>query len=320
MPAILTHDLFGQDALGSALETVSLATQDERDAFLLGNQGPDPLFYLVAAPPLEVFEELGSTMHVMPPSQLFLRMRKAVDELSEEHKPIGRAYLAGFTCHYLLDRAVHPLVFWWERGICRAGVEGLDMSDHNMVHAEIERDLDEMVLYTKRNQTVQTHRPYEEVLRGSEQMLRVVGDVYFSSVVGPLADGEPTATRVFPVSVMCFRAIQRMFWSPGNGKARMFERAEKRLRSVRYSLVRAMSHRVRAEATSDFDNRDHGLWKDPFSGRVRSESFWDLYNGALDEAAQAISTVLCDDFNDQVARALTQGINFSGECVESCGA
>lgn len=316
MPAILTHDFFGQDAFGSALGSVSLVTPDERDAFLLGSQGPDPLFYLVIAPPLKEFEELGSTMHSMPPSGLLVSLRKATDELPEPDRSVGRAYLAGFTCHYLLDRAVHPLVFWWERGICQAGVGGLDMSDHNMVHAEVERDLDEMVLFAKSGQTIRTYRPYREVLRGSDEMLRVVGSVYLNSVVGPLADNEPSAARVFPLAVSCFRIVQRAFFSPGNGKANMLQLLERPVRGVRYSLAKAMAHRARAEATSDFANFDHRAWKNPFTGVASTASFWDLYNGALNEVGPAIATVLGDGFNEQVAHAFTQGLNFSGEPVE----
>ena len=316
MPAMLTHDQFGQDAFGAALEFVSLYTPEERDAFLLGNQGPDPLFYLVLVPPLEEFRLLGSNMHSMPPSKLFVMLREAVDALPETDRPVGRAYLAGFTCHYLLDRAVHPLVYYWERGICAAGIKDLDSSDGGIVHAEIERDLDEMVLFTKHNQTIETYRPYEEVLHGSDQMLQIVGDVYFNSVVGPLADGEPTASRVFPVAVSCFRLLQRMFWAKGTKKLNVLAHIEKPILKKRYSLIRAMSHRVRPELTSDFDNRARKPWRNPFTGEEQTTSFWDIYNGTLDEVLWALPIVLEDGFNLDAALTLTRGLNFSGEPVE----
>ena len=316
MPAMLTHDFFGQDAYGPALEAIGLYTPDERDAFLLGNQGPDPLFYLMLVPPLKEFEVLGNTMYHEAPSSLLLSMRRAVDALEEADQPVGRAYLAGFVCHYLLDRAMHPLVYYWERGLCQAGVEGLDPSDGGIVHAEIERDLDEMVLYAKRNQTIDVYRPYEQVLRGREEMLDVVGKVYFGSVVGPLAEGEPSTTRIFPLAVSCFRIAQRMFWAPKMRKADMLARVEKPALHHRYSLVRTMSHRVRAEATSNFDNREHRTWRNPFTGETCTTSFWDIYEGTLREVTSAIATVLGDGFDDEAARTLTRGLNFSGERVE----
>ena len=315
MPAMLTHDFFGRDAYARAMDVTDLYTPDERDAFMLGSQGPDPLFYLMLLPPLKVFERLGSDMHHVAPGPLLLSLRGAVDELGEHDRSVGRAYLAGFVCHYLLDRAVHPLVFYWERGICHAGVEGLDGSDGSVVHAEIERDLDEMVLFSKRGETVETYRPYKEVLRGRDEMLRVLGDVYFASVVGPLADGEPTANRVFPLAVTCFRVAQRMFWSPTGTKTSGLAALEGPLLHKRYSLVRAMSHRVRPEATSVFDNRDRVEWRNPFTNEASHESFWDLYDGALEQVKPAIECVLGDGFDEGAVAKLTQGLNFGGEPV-----
>lgn len=316
MPAMLTHDLFGQDAFGPALGAIDLYTPDERDAFLLGNQGPDPLFYLALLPPLEEFERLGTTMHHIPPSAPFVSLRKAADGLPEVDQPIALAYLAGFTCHYLLDRAVHPFVYFWERGICAAGVDDLDESDASIVHAEIERDLDEMVLFVKRDQTIETYRPYEQVLCARDDVLRVIGDLYCSSVVGSLAEDEPTASRVFPLAVKSFRVTQRMFWSPTGKLSDALAFAEKPLLNNRYSLVRAMSHRVRAQSTSDFDNRDHATWRNPFTGESSRDSFWDIYDRTLGEVVPALKVVLGEDFDEEAAYQLTGGLNFCGERVE----
>ena len=54
MPAILTHDFFGQDVYAAHSHVIGKSI-DEKDAFLLGNQGPDPLFYLVLSPSMKQF-------------------------------------------------------------------------------------------------------------------------------------------------------------------------------------------------------------------------------------------------------------------------
>ena len=317
MPAILTHDFFGQDAFGTALGVLAMFTPDERDAFLLGNQGPDPLFYLQLTPPLKAFQHLGNDMHAEEPSKLLVRMRRAVDGLDEAERPVGRAYLAGFVCHYLLDRAVHPLVYYWERGICQAGIEDLDGSDHNIVHAEIERDLDEAVLYAKRHETIVSYRPYEEVLRASDDVLRTIGKVYFEAAVSDIAHGERTATRVYPIAVRCFRVAQRMFFSPKGRKMSKLAKLESPILHNRYSLVRAMSHRVRAQESSPYDNHGHNAWRNPFTGKKSDRSFWDLYERTLDEVEPTLQQVFADDFDEPASAALTLGLNFSGEPMEA---
>ena len=110
MPAILTHDFFGQDVYAAHSHVIGKSI-DEKDAFLLGNQGPDPLFYLVLSPSMKQFFGLGSTMHHDAPSKLIAALKESLQVLEEHELPVGRAYALGFLCHYSLDRAMHPLVY-----------------------------------------------------------------------------------------------------------------------------------------------------------------------------------------------------------------
>ena len=62
MPGIATHCIFGLETY-QELALVVGGGRCERDAFLLGNQGPDPLYYLVTRPGGLQFNKLGSSMH-----------------------------------------------------------------------------------------------------------------------------------------------------------------------------------------------------------------------------------------------------------------
>ena len=148
MPAILTHDLFGRDVMDDASDLLGFRTRDEKDAFLLGNQGPDPLFYLVIDPLMRKWSPLGNVMHAARPARLLVAMREAAERLEGRERRLARAYVAGFACHWQLDSTIHPFVYHWQNGICSAGVPGLDEGAASRVHAEIERDLDEMVLFS----------------------------------------------------------------------------------------------------------------------------------------------------------------------------
>lgn len=110
MPAIITHDQFGREALVKAATDV-VSNERERNAFLLGNQGPDPLFYCVANPTTAKYHELGNLMHHTDPSALLFSLAQSLVYLPEAAHPLAKAYIAGFLCHYLLDRAEHPLVY-----------------------------------------------------------------------------------------------------------------------------------------------------------------------------------------------------------------
>ncbi|NTU89665.1 MAG: hypothetical protein HGA54_07150, partial [Actinobacteria bacterium] len=62
MPALLTHQFFGETIVESiGIETFS--SQEELDAFLLGNQGPDPWFFLLLSRGFARAKFIGSAMH-----------------------------------------------------------------------------------------------------------------------------------------------------------------------------------------------------------------------------------------------------------------
>ena len=314
MPAIMTHDFFGKDALDVVSRLLGFSTTDERDAFLLGNQGPDPFFYLVADPLARSSNLVGNLMHSSRPARLLATMREACDRVAGCDQPIARAYLAGFLCRYLLDREVHPFVFSTQWSICDAGVDGLDRSAGSRVHEEIERDLDEMVLFTKLGVSVAEYRPYEEVLHGSPEVLGVAGRMVSRANLFTYA--VETDEWAFGEAVRLFRLVQRVFYSPKGTVRDTLGGLERQLLGANYSLVAAMSHRVRRETTSIFDNRAHNAWTNPFTGEVRHESFWDLFDNALAKVEPAEQILFSQGFGEQAAVRLTRGLNFSGEPVE----
>jgi hypothetical protein len=310
MPAILTHDFFGRDAYPEVAAQFGFESLDEFDAFLLGNQGPDPLFYLVADPFADERNRVGLLMHCARPAKLLCSLRDALSMLSHSERRVGEAYAAGFVCHYLLDRLVHPLVYASEFEICDAGVEGLDRSDASEVHAEIERELDEMVLFSKTGKTVSRYRPYREVLSASDETLATVDKLFF--YMGLWTYSRTLDRDCFSRAVRSFRRMQRLFFSPRMGKARVLASIERTLGHKRYSLLAAMAHRPRAEKVSAFDNHMHGTWVDPFTDEGRTESFWDLYEEALGQVFDAEAAFFSLGFSDGEALELTGGLNFNG--------
>ena len=120
MPALITHDFFGQDVYDHIFRNVG-GTRDEAEAFLLGNQGPDPLFYAVADPRLHEHNRLGNVMHSEKPSELIKAFKDSLGILDDDELPVGRAYAFGFLCHYTLDSTMHPLVFFHEYLLTDAG-------------------------------------------------------------------------------------------------------------------------------------------------------------------------------------------------------
>lgn len=310
MPAILTHHLFGEGVIDDALDLLGLRSPDERDAFLLGSQGPDPLFYLFADPLMSKWAPLGNVMHDARPAVLMSALREASERIEGRGRTVAKAYVAGFACHWLLDSSMHPFVYSWQHGICRAGVPGLDERDAQKVHAEIERDLDEMALYSLVGQTVERYRPHERVLRASGFALSVIDKVYF--YVALWTYGRAIDPRTFSTAVREFRLIQAALDSPTGRKRALIGAAERLATRTPYSLAYAMSHRARAEATSDFDNREGAVWENPFTGKASTAGFWDIYDDAQSRVLGTLDELFSAGFDRAAARTLTGDVNFEG--------
>lgn len=309
MPALITHDFFGRDVYESNAHLIG-ASAAEKTAFLLGNQGPDPLFFLVVTPRMKPFFRIGSIMHRIDPALLLVAFKEGLDALEDDELAVGRAYLAGFCCHYLLDRAMHPFVYSQQFALCDAGVEGLTRKQGSDVHAEIEREFDEMVLFEKTGRTVRTFKPYREVLQGDDAMLRTLGKLYQFACIKALRTFP--APDMFAVGVKNFRLAQRAFYSPAQRRANAAAFVETRLMRRGASFFKAMSHRDRAEATSVFDNREHAPWENPYTHEISTDGFWDIYNAAYAQAGTALHALLSPAFDEAAAMLLTRGLNFSG--------
>lgn len=327
MPAAITHYLFGRDVYESIHEIVG-TTRDETDAFLLGNQGPDPLFYGAINLPTMKVATFGSTMHSENTVELIEAFRQALDAIpktkgTEAHGEdevlaasaydIARAYIMGFICHYLLDSHMHPLVYAQQWELCDAGVPGLDRTDANEVHALIESELDELALTAKLDESIKTFNPGKKILCAQDHVLKVIGQLY-SKVARDVYDYS-LSPAAYGECVRAYRLVLRSLWSPSGTKRKLFSSAERLFRP--HSFLGAMSHRNQKIYTSQFDNSEHDMWAHPDTGiKVRS-SFWDIYNDTLTDAyVYACEYAATPDVHNFALR-VTQGFNFKGNVVRA---
>lgn len=308
MPSLITHDTFGQD-IYRELFTFIGGSRDEAEAFLLGNQGPDPLFYSVVCPWLRPHHDLGSVMHDQFPTKLIDALKTGLVFLPEGERSVARAYALGFLCHYTLDSIMHPFIFSQQYALCDAGEPGLTRSDGHEVHAYIETELDELVLFVKRGETVERFNPARDMLKGSDRMLRIVSKVYVYMAMAVY--GRAVPLDLFPASVRAMRLGSRAFHSSSGLKRALLGKAEELVRP--YSFCRAMSHLPVELEESIFDNRQREAWVDPFTQGTSTESFWDLYERALEQAQRSIELFDEPRFDVEDARSITGDRNFSGK-------
>ena len=180
MPALITHHLFGEESIDRLPQGV-ITSDEERIAFILGNQGPDPFFFHILTPRVSDCTLLAQVMHRSRMSRQFACLRDGVSHLLPRDASLGRAFALGLLSHYVLDRNAHPFVYEQQFGIVESDSELEDSS--SQVHAVIESDLDVLMLQFKRDgATVEDYPPAGEIVT-TDRINRVAG-VLMSYVAG----------------------------------------------------------------------------------------------------------------------------------------
>ncbi len=307
MAAILTHHLLGDELYTDHFRTIGQSRR-EYLAFLLGNQGPDPLYFAVLKPTHVSYRQLGTSLHNHDSELVLDALKRSLAILDEKEVSIGRAYALGFIGHYLLDASIHPLVYAQQESFCNAGIEGLDETHGLEVHALVESELDELFLYRLRETTIASFPPWERALPTDEGVLHVVSKMY-SFMVMTLFGAFPPV-ELFSSSTKNYRMTMRALYSPRGYKRFALGRMERLIQD--HSLLQAMSHRDIALTSSTFANEEHATWVHPFTRENMTYSAFDAYRWAKQEAAGAFALFDFPAFDAEKGTAITHEINFKG--------
>ena len=302
MPAIITHYLFGQEAARS-LPPELIATHEELEAFMLGNQGPDVLFFSPFALQPRKGGNIGSAMHKTDAGKLLAHMRDAANMLPDDIKGIGCAYVRGLYCHALLDALAHPFIHAQQDAIVSAGIEGLDPTDAHEVHAEIESDLDVLVLSAMGNTTIASFDPLC-ALEASDEVIHVIS--LMCKYVARSALGRDMHPDAYRAGIEGYRVALVAMRSPKGVKRAIIGAGERLFR--KHSLVRAMSHRDCLIDQSIFDNHEHAPWTHPGTHEVSTDGFWDIYDRARRRALFELPLMMDGSFDMHAALGGT-GLN-----------
>lgn len=238
MPAIITHHIFGEDVLRT-LPAGMVEGEEEDLAFLLGNQGPDPLFARFSTAPSVAVRcrRLGHAMHDGRVVEAAFAMRDGVSHLPVADERVGRAFALGALGHYALDRTAHPFVFAQQEAL--AAAEASLAGAGSELHAVIESDIDTWILWEKRRATV-LDRPAADNLMRTERIDRVAGALL--SQVAYAAFGVELAAEEYAGCTADYELQYRLIDPAEKPLTRAVGVAERLVRP--HSFAQSMAHRV----------------------------------------------------------------------------
>ncbi len=308
MPAVVTHYCFARRVitrLQGQIEAVDMPAVD------IGAQGPDIFYFHRALPwlPGKGYAKLGLALHNLHPAVLFEGLGRAIMSVSEQDAPVARGFMAGFICHYVLDRNVHPFVLHFQKQLAKEQPH-YDFRE-NWYHYRVESALDTLTLLREMGRT-NTRFPLTNALPKPDRYR----DVQIARWYGQVFRLLPGAPGIDPVYAAKAVADTRhaLFW--------MSDRWELKQTLVLRPLEKLFreghlgSALLRQNDVSDFDyaNCRRASWE--YRGQRVNSTFYELYDQSVAEAAELIKSFLETVRQGAPDGRIFGNLDFAGKAVE----
>lgn len=252
----------------------------QRRAFILGVQGPDPLYYRLGGRS-ESAMAMGNALHNDHVGQSLVHMARKIkaDRDAQTH-----AFFAGYLAHYALDAAVHPYVY------SHTGLyDPADGSTHRMrgLHMRFERRMD--AAWIEKGEAVKPWRyplfkramPYTTVPPAITELI----DSALQTV-----HGIKGGAQQFSKGYVSMRRVIRYGIQDATGVKRTLYRVMDWFNRRRDIFLVDLSFYHAKTTDYDYLNVQRRAWVHPVCATVSTQSVATLYNEGLKNAKRMIET------------------------------
>ena len=307
MPGPLTHLRFAETVIQPYRTTFSFL-QAYEPLYHVGSLGPDPFFFYKSvefnSEAKRLGRAFGSTLHLQDPLKTFKPLFDVVQHSFQE-KNAFMAYLMGFVTHYVLDRIMHPFVFYFS-GFDEQG--GIKAMPYQADHIRLEHSLD-LAFLERDGLTIQAYNPTNVFPLDVHQRL-LIANLYAQAFHIPMA--------YFHDSFSTMQALYHLVYDPGRWKRPLIKLAfQKR------SFIYALTHDVELQPSKRdlVTNANKKTWVHPSLLTVHNTSAYDLFENAIHAMdpyfAQLYQLMYQQDFTFDTFAMLLSNVNFDGDIVGS---
>jgi len=279
VPAMITHLLCGQGVLRGLRPAVADAINRHIRLYDIGTQGPDMFFYR----PRGATAGIGRRMHDEAVGNFLAAMSAGLVALGSKDKEAAFAYFAGFLCHYAMDAAAHPYVYF-KTGFDE---EGKLSGRYSIYHITFESAIDTLLLEEKEGKSPADEKLWRRFSRNRRAVratAMLVADSVNVAYKTKLAGGHV-------LSVMARMALASRFLRSRLGHWRnivcFFENIV-----TGSTIWSALIHRQEIGDDIDYLNKSKTHWQEPWEGGVsRNDAFYELFDHAKKDACQMINAL-----------------------------
>lgn len=298
MPAMITHYLLARRLLPLS----GFPKMPRQDAFLLGAQGPDILYFHRAFPWQRGQKGfgIGNALHEVCPSELVDTLAKLVIETPGDDLDVVYSYTLGFLSHYAVDRMIHPYVCYWQDQMMKD--EPTFAKTSNPYHYRIESALDTLLLKYDRGEYVSAFQLSSLIPKKDPERDGAIARFYqrlLSAMIG-VPVSEKTLVHMTEDMRKAMMIMTDCTELKGKG-LRFFERLTGS--GANYSTLL----RTKEIDRYDYANLQHRMWLKDLA-TVSKQDFYELCDETVAFAAALINGFV----EEKSGMELTDDINFAG--------
>lgn len=273
MPFITTHSHFAKKVLEKTDTTITNAFKKKQNMYELFAQGFDPFIFY------EFFKlkkvDLQGHCHRKDTDTFFLNFIKKIKEKNLQQDPSVLASLYGHLTHYVLDSTIHPFIVY-KTGEYRK--EKPETLKYNGLHNKMEMQIDAF-LYEQ-----QYHLPYKNFKihkhlitreKFNKNLMNLLNEIYQETF--SIKNGGEKYQKGCNIMYFSYKflivdktGIKKFFY-------RLFDKITPKKENVYENFSAHITH-----INSSIFNNEHKAWYNPWNKKESTESFFDLYDKALD--------------------------------------
>lgn len=302
MPSLYCHYISGTSTLERLSSSATKSIVDRhRNVFNLGTQGPDIFFYYDVWPlkRASVLKKLGGRLHCKKVHTFFQKSLEYISQKSGAERDILLAYMLGYICHYSLDSATHPYVFY------RSGLE-VSNSDskekYDSDHRKFETALDVLIL----DHTLSLHprdlNPFR-LVNTDKNAKALIGKLY-AWVLEEIYNLQSPPSEIAN-AIRATEIIQRLSIDRTGLKKSILETVESILQ--KHYVFSSAIHPEAVKDGVDYLNLEKAVWHMPWDIGISSDAtFLELFEQSISD-----STLLCELFCSAVSESKVPSLSKS---------
>ena len=309
MPDVITHYIFGLDTAHNLKNTLVYPyLKENRDLFLIGLQGPDPIYYhRLRNKDNKSF--IASKMHTEKTGDFLVSALCQIKKYDIHSKEFGEglSYLSGFICHYILDSMAHPYIFYLGG---RYIEDAPDTHKYLGLHRKIELAIDTILCEERFNKKSCEFKVHKMILKDiviPPSIISLYDETLF------LNYGINAGGTLFKESYHDVRIYYKMTYDRFGTKKTLAHMISPLFPKSIASFTDAFSYFNCLNPTFDYMNKSKHVWLHPVTGNVYTFSFYDILRNAHKKSAMLLQSAydfVTSEISSEDFRGLLPNISY----------